>query len=100
MVSTIEYGCDYVRVSMNLERYSTDWLGNTRLEKGHDELCFNASRSNDLCIMFKTSVFDGTPEELFELIDEAQRFRELGISIGDDEDKIIIDLKKSEESNE
>ena len=68
-------------VSIEMERQYKDWLGNLRVAKEHDRFECHVDMAGWLTLKCGDRVYDGDARELFDLVHEAERFRDAGIKL-------------------
>lgn len=81
----------YAYVTAQCESHYRDWLGNTRLTKGHDEVSLWLQGNGEMGFTLNGKTYELEVSELAEFIEQARAFREAGIALEDG--KLTVELR-------
>lgn len=81
----------YVHISAQCEKHYTDWLNNTRLDKGFDAVSLLLQGNGDMVFTLNGRTYELDVSEFAECIEQARAFRESRIAL--EGGKLIVELQ-------
>lgn len=82
----------YAYVTAQCERHYRDWLGNTRLAKGYDEVSLWLQGNGDMGFTLNGKTYELEVSELADLIEQVRAFEAAGITLEDG--KLTVEVGK------